>query len=376
MGRGGRRRVVRRGGGIPITRSRTRNMRKDKMKEFYRSPRLTEQPERVVVLDEHDFAGVGSKLAKALKDRYDTVQYLPLRRGGVDKHRFRDAFGPGPNYSRTLLLIIEPGSGVHQPDAEFHRWLYHTYKGATRPNVPFGIYWCGSLCRVTNMELQYKLPLDHARWLRQRRDYLDSLTPLRMCATECLESLGTGLTHKFVGQPYPFPAEMPKKPAKHHIMHTPTAPFKTDCFKGTNKIKQAFESVKFDKKCRATTEIVHYGTPNTTILNRLDRATMYALTMTDWDSGMGYGGIEALARGCLVFTKKPTNTTMKTPIIHVNDPTALYKKIKYYSQKCNRAEYESLRREQFEWARAMFSPDRVANRVYKHIQKLIDTGWS
>lgn len=368
----GRRRVVRRTGGVPIKRVREKkeHRRKTKLKQFYNSPPLHEQPQRVVIMDEHNFAGVGTKLAKALQLRYDTVQYLPLRGGGLTAKRFLEAFGSGLEQN-TLLLIIEPGTGAYQPDAELHRWLYHTYKRANRPNVPFGIYWCGSLCRVDNMVLQYNLPTAHSIWLRQRRDYLDSLTPLRLCATECLANIGIG--HTYVGQPYDMPNSLTAKPATHRIMHTPTAPFKTDCFKGTANIRRGFDIINADKNCRVATEIVKYGTANTTILNKLDKATMYTLTMTDWDSGTGYGGIEALANGCLVFTKKPGNTNMKNPLVHVRTPQELYSKVKKFAT--NRQLYESRRRQQFNWAKMMFSPGKVAKRVYKAIQKSIDRGW-
>lgn len=339
-------------------------------KGLRRSPVLVKQPSRIVLIDEHDYAGVGTKLASALKTEYNTVQFLSLRRG-VSPQRFLDAFGPPSEYNDVLLLFIEPGSGAYQPNLDHAHWLRFGYKGASRPLVPFGVYWCGSLCRVDNMDIQYGQTTEHSRWLRGRRDYIDSLTPLRLCATECLERIGLG--HEFVGQPYKFPDTIPEKVDQHKIIHTPTAPFKTNCFKGTDNIDKAFSLVRGDRKCKVVTEIIKFGTSNTDIISKLSNTTMYAMTMTDWDSGTGYGGIEALANGCLVFSKKPNNTDIRSPIIHAKTPKELYLKIYKYS--CDRSLYESRRMAQFKWAKETFSPEVVAKRIRQTIQSKINKGW-
>ena len=120
-------------------------------------------------------------------------------------------------------------------------------------------------------------------------------------------------------------------------------------------------------------EIVTYGTPNQEVISKLKEATMYVMTMTDWDSGTGYGGIEALSRGCLVFSKKPKNTAIETPIIHVENSVELVQKVTYYDT--HRDEYEAKRKEQYEWAKNTYDLPNVSIAVKNEIKRVIDGGW-
>jgi hypothetical protein len=330
-------------------------------------------PRRIILVDEHNWASVGTKLARALGSHFD-VRHIRLkhRHFPISKRKsipastsdeVREAFNAP---KESLIIFIEPGS-LSPRQKPFAHYLHPKIMGVARPDIPFGLFWCGTIYRLTNFFMKARLSPYYKRYLVKRRTWLNTRTPLRFCATEDLETIDIGST--FVGQPFGFPDTMPGKPERHRILHVPTSPKKTDFTKGTARIRTAFQSI--NKIMPA--EVVAWGTANHTVIAKMKQSTMYVMTMTSWDSGTGYTGIEALANGCLVFSKKPTNTKIPTPIINVNNEADLIRQVKKYAGDRNL--YEKKRKEQFEWAKLTFGFKQVGLAVKKDIARIIDKGW-
>jgi len=304
----------------------------------------------IVIIDPHNWSGIGNKISKALRLIYDRVWHIRPKHVSLDKVR--------KAYAHVdMILYIEPGDfplkKIHEKVDDD---LYPVLKGIQRPNVKLGILWCGSICRVDNVVMAGHITAQRGEFFKERRRILNSLVSVRMVATECL--MNTGRV-KWLGQPYDFPSELPDKPLEHKIIHTPTNPINTDIYKGTNKIQKAFNEID-------NTEIIKYGTDNNIVLNKLEQSTIYVMTMTDFDSGLGYGGIEAISRGCLVLSKKP-KSIIQTPIIDVRDEEDLIRTIEEYKE--DREKYDRDRALQFNWARKKLSYRAVGRRFKQIVNK-------
>lgn len=334
------------------------------------SAKLTKIPKRIIIIDPWNYAGVGQKLATALKLKFH-VDYIFLNENGKNKKPISKAFLRSVFKSAltedSLILFVEPGRISYEPKVPFNNYLYPKIHGIARSaKIPFGIFWCGTTCRIVPYSILARISKAHMTYLAKRRDYFNSLTPLRLCATEDLVNIGKG--SKFVGQPFPFPETIPNKPSNgHYIIHIPTKENKTNLYKGTYKIKEAFNKLKLKS------EIVKFGTSHIDIMKKLKDATIYVMTMTDWPSGTGYTGIEAMASGCLVFSKTP-NPKSNTGIIDVRNPDDLVTKITTYDM-LPRTFYESERERQFNWAKNTFSNEAVAQNIYNEIKLVVERGW-
>jgi hypothetical protein len=322
----------------------------------YRSKALKKMPDRLVLIDFHNWAGVGGKMETALKLRFEVIRLKTNSPPDIVKQAYEHP-------ESTLVILMDPGLPVYQPERPFWRFLARNISGVERSTeIPWGLFWGSSLYRVVNLGY----PLSIEEWLKQRRDWFNTLTPLRMVGTEdlmCVEpsrKYRRGKNVQFVGQPYPFPGECPPKNIQHKVIHISSK----DNMKGTEKIQKAFEEIN------VYNEVVR-GVSNDVVMEKLKGSTILALTMTDFPSGTGYAGIEALSAGCLVISKKPS--FIETPIIHAETPDEMARLVSYYSN--NMEEYETVRQAQFKWAKETFSNEAVADRIYDVIDGEIKKGW-
>jgi hypothetical protein len=326
------------------------------MKEFgYRSEKLRKMPNRIVLIDFHNWAGVGEKIEGSLRLRFKVIR---LEKDSPEDI-IREAFS---RPASTLIIFIDPGSGDYKPEKSF--WRFLEINRADRPKrIPWGLFWGSSIYRVVNLGH----PPHIEEWLKERRDWFNTLTPLRMVGTEDLLHVEPSRKFKqkdvqFVGQPYSFPDECPPKGAPHKVIHISAD---NPAMKGTKKILQAFEKVDIKSE-------VVCGVPHNVVMERLEESTIAALTMTDFPYGIGYAGFEAIGCGCLVISKTPG--VLKTPIIHAETVDEMASLISYYSTHDD--EFENVRQSQFKWAREMFSYEAFADRIYNTIKEEVEKGWN
>ncbi len=327
-----------------------------------KSVKLEKMPRNIVILDYHDFAGVMTKVAKALSRRFN-VTHIKTGNKKATKQA-TNCFKQDPK--DTLILLSEPGTLVYEPKKDFLEYFYRKIGGVKRPkNIPFGIWWSGSVYRVDNHVTYNGLPKYKSKWFKRRRDYFNSLTPFKLVGTDCLIPIDRSAY--YVGQPMPFPEKPPTKNlSMERIIHVASSPLVTDYYKGTNKIRKSFDSIV--KFMRA---LVIVNKPHNIVMERLRNSTMYAMTMTDWPSGIGYTGIEAMTNGCLVFSKN--SGYIDTPIVNVENPKHLTKMVWYYHD--NRSEREKLAMKQFEWGKANFSNKAFCKKFEASLKDCIEGGW-
>ena len=327
-----------------------------------KSAKLESMPDNIIILDCHNYAGVMTKVAKALSRRFNVLHIMT----GTKRASRLALNGFSRDPKNTLILLSEPGTLVYEPNKKYDSWLYPKIGGIKRPpEIPFGIWWSGSVYRVSNYVALKNVPSHHAKWFVNRRNYFNSLTPFKLVGTDCLIPIDRSAY--YVGQPMVFPKSPPLKDnSMEKIIHVASADSVTDFFKGTDKIKKAFKSIK--KFMRAN---IVKGVTHDEVMNKMKNSTMYVLTITDWPSGIGYTGIEALTNGCLLFSK---NTGyIDTPIVNVEDSEHLVKSAWYYHD--NKKEGRKKAKEQFEWAKKNFSNKAFCKNFEMALKDCIKKGW-
>jgi len=260
--------------------------------------------------------------------------------------------------SETFMIIVEPGDLKYSPGQDVLQWLFPVVDGqCVLTNIPFAILWCGTNYRIDNHSVLKNVSHKISNWLKSRRNYYNTLTDYIWLATEDLKLVDKkGI---YIGQPYPFPkVPVTLKEKDDIVLHIASKDDRTDYYKGTNRIVDSLNQLEMKIDAEVLSDVTHDY-----ILTRLRKCLMYVMTITKWPSGTGYSGIEALANGCLVFSKTPdSDTGIKTPIIHVDDEFDLTNKIFYYYN--HKTELRDKRNEQFLWARKMFDEEEFANRVW------------
>jgi hypothetical protein len=188
-----------------------------------------------------------------------------------------------------------------------------------------------------------------------------------MVGTEDLLSINP--RSMFLGQPQIFPSFIKKKPLKM-IGHITTPSPLRNIKKGTHLIRQGFNKIDF-----LETKIIGYPrVKHDVCIDLLTKAGIGVATMTDWDYGMGYVGLESLAYSCLTMSKNSVHAkAIKSPIIDVRKPNDIINKAKYYHD--NPSEYEHVRHQQYLWAEQNFSHRAISRRFRDIIQFIIDNNW-
>ena len=151
------------------------------------------------------------------------------------------------------------------------------------------------------------------------------------------------------------------------VVHVASDPNVTDHYKGTDIIKKAFAKT-MDK---IPSEVIQ-GMKHEYVIEKLKYSTMATMTMTSWPSGLGYGGMEAIANGCMLMSKN-TNIT-PTKVVDVRDVNQLVKKIIYYRKNPN--ERIKKAKQQFKWLKNNFSFGAFRRRFNEALVDCIGRGWS
>jgi len=323
-------------------------------------------PDTIIIVDPHNFAGVGEKMVKALRLKFQ-VEYFSTREMIEDKQRERIVLH---NPQKTFSIFIEPGNFEYMPDKLFEEYFLST---KVLSEIPFGLLWIGSIYRVSNFAEHYKISSLHRKYMEKRRNYFNSLTSLKFCVTEDLLAIDESVV--FLGQPLDFPSSIPQKNIpNHYICHIPTAPYKTNYYKGTDKIRKAFEMLHKENMKNVKSEIIDYKSDysnHSEILRKLTSATIFVHAIPGFPYGLGYSAIEALSKGCLVLSRMPM--ILDTPIIHIENEIDLAKKITFFVN--NPDKFEILRRRQFQWAYDTYSNEAIANRFCSFLEDNIKNTW-
>lgn len=356
----------------------------------YKSPPLTEFPKRVVIITDKNFAGVCSKLQQAFSTipGMDDCRYIHARSHGCEEAA-RNAFS-GLDHSRILCLYYDPGD-VQGCINKF------TDRINSPRDIPWGLIRGSSFYRVTNLQnistpgrtnvkkngkfrkivgkqgkgpVKKALTVNHGR-MREMNEHFDSLTPLIMCGTEDL--LGVNWHNCYLGQPQEFLAYIPDKtPAL--VGHVTTPARGNDYKKGTGLIRNVFTRVGQDFP-EVETRII--GNPSVTharCLKFLEQIGISVLTMTSWDYGMGYVGLESLSRSCLCVSR-PSKFShhIRSRVQPASTADELWKTIKFYNN--NPEQFEQVRQEQYLWALKHFTPRAIGKRFQYILNTIINDGW-
>jgi hypothetical protein len=113
---------------------------------------------------------------------------------------------------------------------------------------------------------------------------------------------------------------------------------------------------------------------NTKCLEYLRGLGISVTTMTQWDYGLGYVGLESLATSCLTIAKNSMYAPYsKSEIVNVMNPMELIQVAKYF--KDNPDEYQKTRRKQYNWGTTHFTYEAIANRFKHIILDATKNGW-
>lgn len=256
---------------------------------------------------------------------------------------------------KTFMIIVEPGDLKYNPGQDVLQLLFPIVdEKCVLVDIPFAILWCGTNYRIDNYIKLKNISSEEERWLKLRREFYNSLTDNIWVATEDLVLVDKKGT--YIGQPYPFPkAPCSMKNKDRIVLHISS---KND-YKGTGRIEKAFSMLEGQIDSTILSEVSHEKA-----LEHLNKSIIYVMTMTDWASGTGYTGIEAMANGCLVMSKTPDKLTkIHTPIVYVDDEKELVDKIKWFID--NPRQLNQVRLYQFKWAREWFSNEAFAHRIWR-----------
>jgi len=326
---------------------------------------LKRMPENIILIDQHNVAKVGTKLASALKLKFN-VHHLLLRDNVATVSDVKKAFNCNPK--KSLIIFIEPGDLAYKPRSKPESFLFPKIYGIRRPiNIPFGLYWCGSIYRISNYSVTAKLPFKHSKHLRQRRAIINATTPLKMCATADLVTIDHSV--KFLGQPYSgYPGNLPTKDlSRHKIIHIQTKPKITNYGKGTDRVRKAFKMLEGIVE----TEIPKYPIPHDLVIKKMKESTMCVHAMNDWGGAWGYAGIEASATGCLVFAK--INHKPVKGLIDSGGPQRFVQIVKDLINDPER--FKELRQEQWQFCQDHFTNESIAQRFKNILAQKIKGGW-
>lgn len=343
-------------------------------KKIYPSPPLTDFPERVIIITDKNYAQVCSKLAEALSSNGIEAGFIDATRNTMNSPIVKKLFEG--NHSRMLAIYYDP--------VDMRKNVF-TQKINSPKDMPWGLYHGSSYYRVDNMILEHNLAIrrknkkkaikskpyhkpNRLNWLKTMNRYYDSLTPLVMCGTECLLSINPRSV--WLGQPQRFDKPFDTKKKPNMVGHITTPSINRHVKKGTGHIQQAFDKVRF-----IPTQIVGYPkVPHHICKELLTKAGFFVMTMTEYDSGLGYAGLEALSHSCLLMSKNSKNAKLiQSPVINVRTPRHIINKLKYYVD--NPDEYQHTRKQQFIWAKTNFSYPGIADRFRRIINATIDSNW-
>lgn len=267
----------------------------------------------------------------------------------------------------TLLIYVEPGTLQYIPDRSYDYWLPRSYKGVRIPDsIPFGFWWSGSIYRVDNHADLYKIPYEERVWFKKRRNYYNSLSNFKLVGTDDLLLVDRSAYH--VGQPIKVPKSFPeKKGTVDRVIHIGSGPKVTDHYKGTDIVRRAFKKTE-----KFLPSYVIQGARHEDVLEQLKYSTMCVMTMTDWSSGLGYGGMEAIANGCMLISKNSNITPTK--VVDARDVNQLTKKILYYHN--HPAERLKIAKRQFKWLKNNYSMSAFRRRFNEALHDCVKEGWS
>jgi len=335
------------------------------------SPPLTEFPDRIIIISDKNFAHIGDKLENCFSYLGTDNYFINANTHTMESEYVIDAFDC--DHARALVIYYDPGNVKGK-----------TNHFTSTVNAPADIPWClfrgSSIYRVDNLKYEYgnphiakqrkKRPLYIKKVgpkinfgkMREMNAYFDSLTPLIMVGTEDL--LAVNQNSVFLGQPQNFNEPFVEDKPCDTIGHISTPWGNANTKKGTNIIKKAFNEIKF----MDTAIIGRKRIPHEKCLSFLDGIGISVCTMTTWDYGMGYVGLESISKSCLTMSKRSRfSTEIRSPIINVSTPAEVIKKARFYHR--NRDEFDSKRRQQYEWASKHFKPEAVAERF----KQILDT---
>ena len=304
----------------------------------------------IIIIDQHNYAGVGKKLALAIATRAE-VKYFNIPRNMYSKP-LNDALAD----TDVIVFHIEPGfsDNFEIPPSK----LLEKYLGGLKipKRVPNVVFWAGTLCRVDSMRYLGVSERDRKEYSK-RRNYFTHHADVALCSTIDLVRCCDGI--QFLGQPEWFPDTLPAKDiTKHAILHVRSGPDVTNPFKGTDEICLALSKVK-----DATILTPPFPTKKDAIMALNERATMAVQSITSYDYGLCYTGLEAISSGALLFSKTPE--WWDTPIVRVNDGADLVKKIQYYQK--HPWKWQAQRRKQFDWCKANFSYDAIGGKIMDYL---------
>ena len=114
--------------------------------------------------------------------------------------------------------------------------------------------------------------------------------------------------------------------------------------------------------------------PHDECMNFIESLGMLVCTMTTWDYGMGYVGLEAMSKSILAISKNSIYAKdIKSEVVDVKSPNDLIRTAKECMD--NPDEYHAKRRCQWEWGKEHFTDEAIGNRFKEIIQDAIDNGW-
>ena len=338
------------------------------------SPPLRRFPERVLIITDKNFASVCTHLVNALKSGGMDARYIDaLKMKDTDAY-VKDCFNI--DHSKILAIFYDPTEECFTKNIQLPM------------GVPWGLYRGSLFYRVDNLLLiERKKRSDAMRGkggmygimpssnktknLKRTNATYDSLTPLVMCGTECLLNINPEKS-VFLGQAYNFDKEFnPNKlpDSIGHLTVSQESVTSRNIRKGTDKIALGFKNLSIKHEILGWPHI-----SNERAKSFMNEMGFFVMTMTTWDSGLGYAGLEAISNSCLVMSKLPeTSKLINSPLVHVQDPEDLIEKVNIYSHDVNA--FNNVRRMQYDWAKKNFSYEGIAKRFRAIVEDCIKNGW-
>ena len=354
------------------------------------SPPLAGLPNRIVIVSDKNFAGVCTKYERAFNTipGVDCV-YVSARAPDAEA-RARQAIS-GMAHDKILILYYDPG------DVQGH-----THQFTERVNMPSDISWGlirgSSFYRVENLQTITKpgitnvkkhgkyrkivtnknnkgpvkkaLTVNHER-MHAMNEFFDSKTPVILCGTEDL--LGINRHSCYLGQPQEFLPYIPNK-SPSTVVHITTPARGRDYKKGTGIIKNVFHLLSDNYPDLGLSIVGHPAIPHDECMNILARTGMSVLTMTSWDYGLGYVGLESLSRSCLCLGRlSKYSSFIRSPVVNTPTQAELIRQIKRYYRSPDL--FEQARYKQYMWAFKHFNPEAVGRRLENILDTIINDGW-
>jgi hypothetical protein len=357
-----------------------------------RSPPLKAFPEKIIIITDKNYSNVCGKLEEALNGKGMNAVYINARKSGMNDPAVIEAFKG--DHSGMLVLYYDPGDtkGTIR---------YYTPNINAPPDIPWGLLRGSSYYRVDNLAMEcsrkpvpgnaygktvikkvngriyktanrkttYKKTVPYnIAGIRKMNEFFDSLTPLVLIGTECL--LTKNPRSMFLGQAQRFDDDFKEdKPLKKVGHITSSSPI-NNLKKGTNLIRDAFNKIDFiDTGIIGKPKVEHEE-----CMRFFDEIGISVLSMTRFDSGLGYTGLESLSKSCLCISKNSVNAPMiGSPVVNAGSPKELIERVSYFHD--NPEEYERVRRYQHDWGRKNFSYEAVADRFREILKYTIDHRW-